>query len=89
MTSTTESSSRGTAASACEPNSALILGGVRRGRYAMAICQDLADACGFAGRDASVRRFVLTLGCSRKSVRMRKRRSSSPRRVELHEEAFR
>jgi len=130
-------SARAPTASACEPYRALIIEGVRRGRNAMAIFQDLVDGHGFAGRYASVRRFVgrlrgtdtpepsgiittapgeeaqvdygegpmvrdptsgkyrrtrlfvLTLGFSRKSVRLLTWRSSSQRWAELHEEAFR
>jgi hypothetical protein len=129
--------SRAPTASACEPYRELIVEGLRRGRNAMAIFQDLVDGHGFAGRYASVRRFVarlrgtatpepsgiittapgeeahvdygegpmvrdpssgkyrrtrlfvLTLGCSRKSVRLLTWRSSSQRWAELHEEAFR
>lgn len=128
---------RAPTASACEPYRELIGEGLRRGRNAMAIWQDLVDGHGFAGRYASVRRFVgrlrgarppepagiittapgeeaqvdygegpmvrhpecgkyrrtrlfvLTLGCSRKSVRLLTWRSSSQRWAALHEEAFR
>src|SRR5690606_34709962 len=128
---------RAPTASACEPYRDLIVGGVRRGRNAMAIWQDLVDGHCFPGRYASVRRFVgrlrgaatpepagiittdpgeeaqvdygegpmvrdpasgkyrrtrlfvLTLGHSRKSVRLLTWRSSSQRWAELHEEAFR
>ena len=128
---------RAPTASACEPYRELIVEGVRRGRNATAIFQDLVDGHGFAGRYASVRRFVgrlrgtdtpepsgiittapgeeaqvdygegpmvrhpetgkyvrtrlfvMTLGCSRKSVRLLAWRSSSQRWAELHEEAFR
>jgi transposase len=128
---------RAPTASACEPYRELIVEGVRRGRNAMAIFQDVVDGHGFPGRYASVRRFVrrlrgtatpepagiiatapgeeaqvdygegpmvrdpatgkyrrtrlfvLTLGCSRKSVRLLTWRSSSQRWAELHEEAFR
>ncbi len=124
-------------ASGCEPYRALILEGLRRGRNAMAIWQDLVDQHGFAGRYASVRRFVrrvrgspppepagiivtapgeeaqvdygegpmvrdpatgkyrrtrlfvLTLGYSRKSVRLLTWRSSSQIWAALHEQAFR
>ena len=124
-------------ASACEPYRELIVEGVRRGRNAMAIWQDLVDGYGFLGRYASVRRFVgrlrgvdtpepsgiittgpgeeaqvdygegpmvrdpasgkyrrtrlfvMTLGFSRKSVRLLTWRSSSQRWAELHEESFR
>ena len=48
-------------ASACEPYRELIIEALRRGRNAMAIWQDLVDDHRFAGRYASVRRFVLTL----------------------------
>lgn len=130
--------SRAPAASACEPYRELILDAVRRGRNAMAIWQDLVDTHGFAGRYASVRRFVrhlrgaaavvepraiittapgeeaqvdygegpmvrdpatgkyrrtrlfvMTLGYSRKSVRLLTWRSSAQGWAELHEEAFR
>ena len=128
---------RARTASACEPYRELILDGLRRGRNAMAIWQDLVDGYGFAGRYASVRRFVrthragaapdpcgiiitapgeegqvdygegpmvrdpvsgkyrrtrlfvLTLGYSRKSVRLLTWRSSSQIWAELHETAFR
>lgn len=128
---------RAPTASACEPYRELILEGLRRGRNAMAIWQDLVDGHGFIGRYASVRRFVvhvrgaitpepfgiiatdpgeeaqvdygegpmvrapetgkyrrtrlfvITLGYSRKSVRLLTWRSSSRRWAELHEEAFR
>jgi transposase len=122
---------------ACEPYRQLILEGLHRGRNAVAIYQDLVDGHGFAGRYASVRRFVrrlrggpapepvgiittgpgeeaqvdygegpmvrdpvtgkyrrtrlfvLTLGYSRKSVRLLTWRSSSQHWAALHEEAFR
>lgn len=129
---------RAPTASVCEPYRDLILEGIRRGRNAMAIWQDLVDRYGFAGRYASVRRyvrrvrggltpaepagiittapgeeaqvdygegpmvrdpvtgkykrtrlFVMTLGYSRKSVRLLTWRSSSQIWAELHEEAFR
>ena len=128
---------RAPSASVCEPYRALILDGIRRGRNAMAIWQDLVDQHGFAGRYASVRRyvrrvrggltpepsgiietapgeeaqvdygegpmvrdptsgkyrrtrlFVMTLGFSRKSVRLLTWRSSSQIWAELHEQAFR
>lgn len=51
---------RAPTASACEPYRELIFDGVRRGRNAMAIWQDLVDGYGFTGRYASVRRFVRT-----------------------------
>jgi transposase len=124
-------------ASVCEPYRELILEAIRRGRNAMAIWQDLVDQHGFAGRYASVRRyvrrvrggltpepsgiietkpgeeaqvdygegpmvrdpatgkyrrtrlFVMTLGYSRKSVRLLTWRSSSQIWAELHEQAFR
>ena len=41
------------------------------------------------GRYVRTRLFVLTLGCSRKSVRLLTWKSSSQRWAELHEEAFR
>jgi transposase len=128
---------RAPTASACEPYRELILEGLRRGRNAMAIWQDLVDGYGFTGRYASVRRFVgrlrggpapepftiittapgeeaqvdygegpmvrhpetgkyrrtrlfvLTLGYSRKSVRLLTWHSSSQAWATLHEEAFR
>ena len=129
---------RAPSASACEPYREVILDGVRRGRNAMAIWQDLVDDHGFGGRYASVRRFVaklrggapsaephpiittapgeeaqvdygegpmvrspetgkyrrtrlflLTLGYSRKSVRLLVWRSSAQIWAELHERAFR
>ena len=128
---------RAPTASVCEPYRDLILEAIRRGRNAMAIWQDLVDQYGFAGRYASVRRyvrrvrggltpepsgiietapgeeaqvdygegpmvrdptrgkyrrtrlFVMTLGYSRKSVRLLTWRSSSQIWAELHEQAFR
>jgi transposase len=50
--------SRAPTASACEPYRELIEGALDRGRNAMAIWQDLVGLHGFAGRYASVRRFV-------------------------------
>ena len=44
--------------SVCEPYRALIVDAIRRGRNAVAIWQDLVDQHGFAGRYASVRRYV-------------------------------
>jgi transposase len=128
--------SRAPTASACEAYRELIVEALGRGRNAMAIWQDLVDAHGFAGRYASVRRFVgklrgaivepraiittapgeeaqvdygdgpmvrepqsgkyrrtrlfvLTLGYSRKSVRLLVWRSSVQIWAELHERAFR
>ncbi len=129
--------SRAPAASACEAYRELIEVGVRRGRNAMAIWQDLVDDYGFSARYASVRRFVarlretaspearvvietaageeaqvdygegpmvrhpetgkyrrtrlfvLTLGHSRKSVRLLVWKSSTQTWAELHERAFR
>jgi transposase len=129
---------RAPTASACEPYHELIVEGVRRGRNAMAIWQDLVDDHGFTARYASVRRyvgtlrgpaaaadarvvittgpaeeaqvdygegpmvrypptgkyrrtrlFVLTLGYSRKSVRLLVWHSSTQVWAELHERAFR
>jgi transposase len=48
-------------ASACEPYREWIEAGVRRGRTAMAIWQDLVDDHGFASAYASVKRFVAKL----------------------------
>jgi hypothetical protein len=124
-------------ASACEPFREWIEQGLRRGRNAMAIWQDLVSDRGFphgyqtvkrfvhklrgstepqavgiiqtvAGEEAQVdygsgpmvrdpqsgkyrrtRLFVLTLGYSRKSVRLLVWRSSSRVWAELHEQAFR
>jgi transposase len=124
-------------ASACTPYRELIEVGLSRGRNAMAIWQDLVDACSFTAGYQSVRRFVrklhpnpspearvvietapgeelqvdygtgpmvrdastgkyrrtrlfvLTLGYSRKSVRLLVFRSSSQVWAELHEKAFR
>ena len=128
-------------ASACEPYRGWIEDAVARGRDAVAIWRDLVDDHGFAGRYASVKRFVrglrderaarspaahpviatapgeeaqvdyggdgpmvrdpetgkyrrmrlfvLTLGYSRKSVRLLAWRSSSEVWARLHEEAFR
>jgi transposase len=50
--------SRAPQASACEPYRELIEQGLRRGRNAMAIWQDLVDGHGFTAGYASVRRFV-------------------------------
>lgn len=47
--------------SACEPYRELIVDALARGRNAMAIYQDLVTDHGFAGRYASVRRFVASL----------------------------
>jgi transposase len=128
---------RSPSASACEAHRDAIELGLCRGRNAMAIWQDLVDACGFAAGYQSVRRFVrrleaksspearvvietapgeemqvdygegpmvrephsgkykrtrlfvLTLGFSRKSVRLLVFRSSSQTWAELHEKAFR
>lgn len=128
---------RAPCASACEPYREAIELGLRRGRNAMAIWQDLVDDHGFGAGYASVRRFVtklrgepgpqeravivtapgeeaqvdwgegpmvrhpetgkyqrtrlfvMTLGYSRKSVRLLRFRSSSRVWAELHEEAFR
>src|ERR1700688_2250299 len=128
---------RGPSASACEPHREVIEAELAKGRNAMAIWQDLVDGHGFAGRYASVKRFVrklcgspapearvvietapgeeaqvdygtgpmvrdpqsgkyrrtrlfvLTLGHSRKSVRLLVFRSSSRVWAELHEKAFR
>ena len=52
---------RAPTASACEPYRELIVEAVGRGRNAVAIWQDLVDDHGFAGRYASVRRFVRAL----------------------------
>jgi transposase len=128
---------RSPTASACEPYRELIETGLERGRNAMAIWQDLVTDHGFAGKYASVMRyvvklrgarpiearvvihtepgeesqvdygegpmvrdaatgkyrrtrlFILTLGYSRKSVRLLSWRSSSRIWAELHERAFR
>ena len=130
-------SGRSSSASACEPHREIIEAELAKGRNAMAIWQDLVDGHGFAGRYASVKRFVhklrgspapearvvietapgeeaqvdygtgpmvrvpdsgkyrrtrlfvLTLGHSRKSVRLLVFRSSSRVWAELHEKAFR
>jgi transposase len=124
-------------ASACEPYREWIEAGVRQGRTAMSIWQDLVDDHGFSSKYASVKRFiaklreeaprdahpvivtapgeegqvdygdgpmarhpasgkyrrtrmfVLTLGYSRKSVRLLVWKSSSQVWSELHEKAFR
>jgi transposase len=129
--------SRSPSASACEPYREVVEAELAKGRNAMAIWQDLVDGHGFAGRYASVKRFVrklcgspapearvvietapgeeaqvdygtgpmvrdpesgkyrrtrlfvLTLGHSRKSVRLLVFRSSSRVWAELHEKAFR
>ncbi len=128
---------RSPSASACEAYRELIEAELAKGRNAMAIWQDLVDGHGFAGRYASVKRFVrklcgasapearvvietaageeaqvdygtgpmvrdpesgkyrrtrlfvMTLGHSRKSVRLLVYRSSSRVWAELHEKAFR
>jgi transposase len=128
---------RSPSASACVPFREVIERGLSQGRNAMAIWQDLVDACGFTAGYQSVRRFlrrlhptsspearavietapgeecqvdygtgpmvrdphsgkyrrtrlfVLTLGYSRKSVRLLVFRSSSQTWAELHEQAFR
>ena len=129
--------SRSPRASACEPYREAIELGLRRGRNAMAIWQDLVADCGFANSYQSVQRFVhrlhgyqppqaraviltapgeaaqvdygsgpmvrdpqsgkyrrtrlfvMTLGYSRKSVRLLVWRSSARVWAELHEQAFR
>lgn len=129
--------SRSPIASACEPYRELIEQGLRHGRNAVAIWQDLVSQHGFPARYASVRRFVhtlrgaapeqahpiiatvpgeeaqvdygegpmvrdpetgkyrrtrlfvLTLGFSRKSVRLLVWKSSTRTWAELHEIAFR
>src|SRR5712672_1222677 len=128
---------RSPSASACEPHREIIEAKLAKGRNAMAIWQDLVDGHGFAGRYASVKRFVrklfgspapearvvietapgeeaqvdygtgpmvrdaksgkyrrtrlfvLTLGYSRKCVRLLTWRSSVRTWAELHEQAFR
>jgi transposase len=128
---------RSPSASACTPYREVIELGRARGRNAMAIWQDLVDACGFTAGYQSVRRFiaklepsqlpdarvvietapgeemqvdygtgpmardpatgkyrrsrlfVLTLGYSRKCIRLLVFRSSSQTWAELHEKAFR
>ena len=124
-------------ASECEPYRETVELGLRRGRNAMAIWQDLVDACGFSGGYQTVQRFVrklrgapgpepvgiietapgeecqvdygtgpmvrdpesgkyrrtrlfvMTLGYSRKAVRLLVFHSSSRTWAELHETAFR
>jgi transposase len=124
-------------ASTCEPFREAIELGLRQGRNAMGIWQDLVSQCGFSGRYGSVKRFVrklrgtqtpeacavittapgeeaqvdygsgpmvrdpqtgeyrrtrlfvMTLGYSRKAVRLLIFRSSSRIWAELHEKAFR
>lgn len=124
-------------ASECEPHRETIELGLRRGRNAMAIWQDLVSTCGFIGGYQTVQRFVrklrgsqgpepagiietapgeecqvdygtgpmvrdpqsgkyrrtrlfvMTLGYSRKTVRLLVFRSSSRTWAELHETAFR
>jgi len=53
--------SRSPSASACEPYREIIEAALAKGRNAMAIWQDLVDGHGFAGRYASVKRFVRKL----------------------------
>jgi hypothetical protein len=129
--------SRSPLASACEPYREIIESALAKGRNATAIFQDLVDGHGFAGKYASVKRFirklrgsaapearvviqtapgeeaqvdygtgpmvrdpntgryrrtrlfVLTLGYSRKSVRLLVFRSSARVWAELHEKGFR
>ena len=52
---------RSPSASACEPYREVIEAELAKGRNAMAIWQDLVDGHGFAGRYASVKRFVRKL----------------------------
>ena len=52
---------RSSSASACEPYREVIEAELAKGRNAMAIWQDLVDGHGFAGRYASVKRFVRKL----------------------------
>ena len=133
----TQQPGRSPSSSACEPYREAIEEGLRLGRNAMAIYQDLVTEYGFAARYNSVRLFtkklsgqakaephpvittepgleaqvdygegpmireavtgkyrrarlfVLTLGYSRKSVRLLTMRSSSRIWAELHEQAFR
>ena len=128
---------RSPSASACEPHREVIEAELAKGRNAMAIWQDLVDGHSFAGRYASVKRFVrklcgspapearvvietapgeeaqvdygtgplvrdpqsgkyrrtrlfvMTLGHSRKAVRLLVFRSSTRIWAELHEKAFR
>jgi transposase len=128
---------RSPVASACEPFREFVESSLAAGRNAMAIWQDLVDDHGFAGKYASVKRFVgklkasappeahptiltapgeegqvdygdgpmvrypetgkyrrtrlfvLTLGFSRKAVRLLTFKSSSRIWAELHEKAFR
>ena len=128
---------RSPSASTCEPHREIIEAELAKGRNAMAIWQDLVDRHGFAGRYASVKRFVrklvgsstpearavietapgeeaqvdygtgpmvrdpqtgkyrrtrlfvMTLGHSRKAVRLLVFRSSTQTWAELHEKAFR
>jgi transposase len=98
-------SHRQPSASACEPYRETIELGVSRGRNAMAIWQDMVSQYGFSGSYQTVKRFVrklrgsegpqavgiieMTLGYSRKSVRLLVFRSSSRVWAELHEKAFR
>jgi transposase len=132
-----QSQGRSPSASACEPYREVIEAELAKGRNAMAIWQDLVDCHGFAGRYASVKRFVrklvgsstpearvvvetapgeeaqvnygtgpmvrdpqtgkyrrtrlfvMTLGHSRKAVRLLVFRSSTQTWAELHETAFR
>ena len=136
-TETAPRPSRNPSASACEPFSEIIESSIAKGRNATAIFQDLVDGHGFAGKYASVKRFVrklrgsttsearvvietapgeeaqvdygtgpmvrdpktgryrrtrlfvLTLGHSRKSVRLLVFRSGTRTWAELHEKAFR
>ena len=102
--STDSGPGRSATASACEPYRDFIELSLSKGRNAKAIYQDLVDDQGFAGRYQSVNRFVrhcrgtqtpearaviLTLGYSRKCIRLLTFQSSTRTWAELHEQAFR
>ena len=59
---------RAPTASACEPYRELIELGLRQGRNAMAIWQDLVDGSGFHGKYVSVRRFVAKLRADTRGI---------------------
>ncbi|MCU0294369.1 MAG: IS21 family transposase [Thermoanaerobaculaceae bacterium] len=96
--------SRAPSASACEAFRGEIVRALGLGRNAKAIWQDLVDDHGFTARYASVKRFVsklrtgkyrrtrlfvMTLGYSRKAVRLLVWRSGAQTWAELHEQSFR
>jgi hypothetical protein len=85
---------RAPSASACEPYRELIAEALAHGRNAMAIWQDLYYGDGpmvrypQTGKYRRTRLFVLTLGYSRKSIRLLVWHSSTQMWAALHERAF-